>query len=151
MERVRRILAWAIGSGSAILTIIIRGGIVATVVYLGCWAYPVYLVADCATALFVAWLYGNSQPLKESWLSRKLGISEEKLRSGSIFIRILAYLALLLVAALCGPPFAATILRGMGFNGKKAYCLVLGVTIPASIFWTTVYLGFIEAFRYSFL
>ena len=147
MNRYRRILAWTIGSGSAIAGLLVRGGIVATVAYLGFWSFPIYLVADTAGALFVGWLYGSESQHKANWLERKLGISKANLEHSSFFVRALAYLALLSLAIVCGPPFVATLIRSMRFNGKEAYLRILSITIPASLISTSFYLGLIEVLK----
>lgn len=147
MNRYRRILAWTIGSGSVIAGLAVRGGIIATVVYLGYWSFPIYLITDCGGALFVGWLYGSESSHKENWFQRKLGISEANLKHSSFVIMVLSYLALVSLAIICGPPFAATLIRSMGFSGKEAYWRILSITIPASLICTSVYLGLIEVVK----
>lgn len=145
MNRYRRILAWAIGSGSAIAGLVVRGGIVATVVYLGFWSFPIYLVLDSASALFVGWLYGSgSGHHKENWIQRRLGLSQTNIRNGNFFVRACAMVSLVGLAIICGPPFTATLIRSIGFSGREAYARILLVTIPASLICTSAYLGLIE-------
>ncbi len=151
MNRYRRILAWTIGSGSAVAGLLVRGGIVATVVYLGFWSFPIYLVADCASALVVGWLYGDKSEHKKNWLERKLGISEANLKHSSFFVRALTGITLVSLAIICGPPFVATLIRSMGFNGKEAYWRILSVTIPSSLICTSAYLGLIEVIKKFFV
>lgn len=147
MNRYRRILAWTIGSGSAIAGLVVRGGIVATVVYLGFWSFPIYLVADSAGALFVGWLYGAGSGHKENWLQRKLGLSETNIKHGTFFVRASAWFSLVCLAIVCGPPFTATLIRSIGFAGREAYIRILLVTIPASLICTSAYLGLIEVVK----
>lgn len=147
MNRYRRILAWTLGSGSAVAGFLVRGGIVATVLYLGFWSFPIYLIADSAFALSVGWLYGGGSSHKENWFQRKLGISEANLNHSSFLIRALTYLALVSLAIICGSPFAATLIRSMGFNGKEAYWRILSITIPASLICTSAYLGLIKVVK----
>lgn len=144
MNRYRRILAWTIGSGSAIAGLVVRGGIVATVAYLGFWSFPIYLVADSASALFVGWLYGSGSEHKENWFQRKLGLSEANIKHGTLIVRASTGVSLVCLAIVCGPPFTATLIRSIGFSGREAYARILFVTIPASLICTSVYLGLIE-------
>lgn len=147
MNRYRRILAWTIGSGSAIAGLLVRGGIVATVLYLGFWSFPIYLIADSAFALSVGWLYGSGSGHKENWLQRKLGISEAKLKQGTFFVRAGTAFTLVCLAIICGPLFVATLIRSMGFSGKEAYWRILSITIPASLICTSVYLGLVQVIK----
>lgn len=147
MNRYRRILAWTIGSGSAIAGLLVRGGIVATVLYLGFWSFPIYLIADSAFALSVGWLYGGGSSHKENWLQKKLGLSEANIRQGTFFVRVCAAVSLVCLAIICGPLFVATLIRGMGFSGKEAYLRILSITIPASFICTSVYLGLVQVIK----
>lgn len=147
MNRYRRILAWTIGSGSAVAGLLVRGGIVATVLYLGFWSFPIYLVADSGFALSVGWLYGSGSGHKENWFQRKLGLSEESIKHGTFFVRACAGVSLVCLAIICGPPFTATLIRSIGFSGKEAYWRILSITIPASLICTSAYLGLIEVVK----
>lgn len=147
MNRYRRILAWTIGSGSAVAGLLVRGGIVATVVYLGFWSFPIYLVLDSGGALFVGWLYGSGGGHKENWFQRKFGLSEGSIKYGTFFVRACAGVFLVCLAIICGPPFAATLIRSMGFSGKEAYWRILSIIIPASLICTAAYLGLIEVVK----
>lgn len=147
MNRYRRILAWTLGSGSAVAGLLVRGGIVATVLYLGFWSFPIYLIADSAFALSVGWIYGSESPHKENWFQRKLGISEANLKHGSFLIRALTYLSLVSLAIICGSPFVATLIRGMGFSGKEAYSRIISIAVPTSLICTSVYLGLVQVIK----
>ncbi|MBI2099469.1 hypothetical protein HYT45_03620 [Candidatus Uhrbacteria bacterium] len=150
MNKFRRASAWLIAGGGAIIGLAVRGGIVATVAYLGFWSFPIYLVADSASALAVGWLYGEGSH-KENWLERKLGISEANLKHGSLLIRGFTYLALLSLGIICGPPFVATLIRSMGFKSREAYWRILSVAVPVSLICTSAYLGLIEVIKKFFV
>ena len=147
MNRYRRILAWTIGSGSAVAGLVVRGGIVATVAYLGFWSFPIYLVLDSVSALFVGWLYGSGSEHKENWIQKRLGLSQENIRHGTFFVRASSSILLVCLAIICGPPFVATLIRSIGFSGREAYTRILLVTVPTSLICTSAYLGLIEVIK----
>ena len=147
MDRFRRALAWLIAIGS---TIAGRGLGVATAAYLGYWAFPAYLAVDLVAAFFIVWLHGETTPRDPPWLAKKFRVSEASLTHASALIRALAYLGLLLIALVLGTLFAAAFIRGMGFCGKRAYKLAAAITVPASLFWTGAYYGFVLTFKTYF-
>ncbi len=148
MDRFRRALTWLIAIGS---TIVGRGIGVAAAAYLGYWAFPAYLAVDLVAAFFIVWLHGESAPRDPPWLAKKFRVSEAGFTHASALIRALAYLGLLLIALVLGTLFAAAFIRGIGFRGKSAYKLAAAITVPASLFWTGVYYGFVLSFKNFFV
>lgn len=150
MAKFRRVFAWLIASGFALANLVIRGGVVATVAYLGYLSFPIYLVLDLSAALFVTWLHGEAEQGREPWLQKKLRVSEANLRSESKAVRMMTFLALFLIALVLGTLFSAALIRGMGFKGRTAYILTIAITVPASLLWTGIYYGFVLAFKEYF-
>lgn len=151
MAKFRRGLARIISLGSIPANIFWKGGMVATMAYLGYWAFPLYLFTDVAAAFLLVWLYGEPKARQMPWLARTLGVTSANLTHSSFWVRMLAISSLFLVGMVLGTLVSAGLIREVGFRGKSAYSLTSAITVPCSLLWTGIYYGFALAFQTYFV